>query len=79
MAACSVQEPFAKIPMKSFRIPGLDAIPKKKGKWRMILHLFAPYGGNVNDKIDKEHFPVHYAMLDDAVDLISRFGTGWPK
>lgn len=42
----------------------------------MILHLSAPYGESVNDGIDKEQFPVHYATVDDTVDLISRFGTG---
>ena len=76
MAAGRVLGPFVKIPIASFRSSGLGAIPKKNGKWRMILHLSAPYGGSVNDGIHEEQFPVHYATVDDAVDLISRFGTG---
>eukprot|EP00731_Ephydatia_muelleri_P007628 Em0003g1876a len=57
-------------------ISGLGAIPKKNRKWRMVLHLSAPHGGSVDDGIHKEQFPVHYATMDNAVDLISRFGTG---
>eukprot|EP00731_Ephydatia_muelleri_P002108 Em0001g2108a len=76
VAAGRVLGPFVKIPIASFRSSGLGAIPKKNGKWRMILHLSAPYGGSVNDGIHEEQFPVHYATVDDAVDLISRFGTG---
>ena len=52
VSADRVLGPFAKIPMDSFRTSGLGAIPKKNGKWRMILHLSAPYGENVNDGID---------------------------
>ena len=76
MAAGRVLGPFMKIPMASFRSSRLGAIPKKNGKWRMILHLSAPYGGSINDGTHEEQFPVHYATVDDAVDLISRFGTG---
>ena len=42
----------------------------------MILYLYALYGGSVNNGIHKEQFPVHYATVDNAVELISRFGTG---
>ena len=39
----------------------------------MILHLSAPFGSSVNDK---DQFPVQYSTVDDAVELISRYGTG---
>ena len=51
-------------------------ISKQSGTWRMILYLYALYGGSVNNGIHKEQFPVHYATVDNAVELISRFGTG---
>ena len=76
VAAGRVLGPFEHIPTPSFRSSGLGAIPKKNGGWRMILHLSAPYGRSVNDGIHKEQFPIHYATVDDAVDLISRFGKG---
>ena len=65
--------PFATPPMTTFRSSGLGAIPKKNG---MILHLSAPCGSSVNDGIDKDEFPVQYSTVDDAVELISRYGTG---
>ena len=68
--------PFATIPMNTFRSSGLGVIPKKNGKWRMILHLSAPFGSSVNDGIDNDQFPVQYSTVDDAVEMISRYGTG---
>ena len=68
--------PFATIPTNTFRSSGRGVIPKKNGKWRMILHLSAPFGSSVNDGIDNDQFPVQYSTVDDAVEMISRYGTG---
>ena len=55
--------PFEHIPMDTFRSSGLGAIPKKGGKWRMILHLSAPLGSSVNDGIDKDQFLTQWMRL----------------
>ena len=54
----------------------MGAVPKKNGKWRVIMHLSAPEGSSINDFIDKEDFPIHYATVDDAVAMVSRYGKG---
>ena len=69
--ACRVLGPFGTIPMNTFRSSGLGAIPKKNGK-----DLSAPVGSSINDGIDKDQFPVQYSTVDDAVELISKYGTG---
>ena len=40
------------------------------------MHLSAPEGSSINDFIDKEDFPIHYATVDDAVAMVSRYGKG---
>ena len=62
--------------METFRSSGLGAIPKKVGKWRMILHLSAPQGNSVNDGIDKDQFPIQYSTVDEAISLVTSFGAG---
>eukprot|EP00731_Ephydatia_muelleri_P017504 Em0010g602a len=49
---------------------------KKKGKWRVILHLSAPEGLSINDFIAKEEFAIHYSTIVGAVALLSRFNKG---
>ena len=63
-------------PIVNLRISGLGAAPKKNGKWRVILHLSAPYGASVNDGISREEFSFHYSTVDDAVRLLLRHGIG---
>ena len=65
--------PFSQRPLKHLRTSGLGAVPKKNGKWRVILHLSAPEGRSINDFIAKEEFSIHYSTIDDAVALLSRF------
>ncbi|KAL5509533.1 hypothetical protein EMCRGX_G004923 [Ephydatia muelleri] len=43
IAAGRVLGPFTVKPLINLRISGLGAAPKKNGKWRVILHLSAPY------------------------------------
>ena len=40
------------------------------------MHLSAPEGSSIDDFIDKEDFPIHYATVDDAVAMVSRYGKG---
>ena len=76
VAAGRVLGPFADRPLPSLRTSGLGAAAKKQGKWRMILHLSAPYGASVNDGISKEEFSLHYSSVDDAVKLLHPYGKG---
>ena len=75
VTAGRVLGPFEHIPMETFRSSGLGAIPKKGGKWRMILHLSAPLGNSVNDGIDKDQFPIQYSTVDEAISLVTSFGA----
>eukprot|EP00731_Ephydatia_muelleri_P037700 Em0539g2a len=68
--------PFSQRPLEHLRTSGLGAVPKKNGKWRVILHLSAPEGRSINDFIAKEEFSIHYSTIDDAVALLSRFSKG---
>mgnify|MGYP003461539734 FL=1 len=68
--------PFAERPLVNLRTSGMGAVPKKNGKWRVIMHLSAPEGSSINDFIHKEDFPIHYATVDDAVAMLSRYGRG---
>ena len=49
---------------------GVGVVPKKNGTWRMIMHLSAPLGSNVNDGIDPESYSLVYSTLDEAIRLI---------
>ena len=51
-------------------------VPKKHGKWRVILHLSAPSGRSINDFINKEEFTLHYSTIDNAVALLGNLKKG---
>ena len=76
VTAGRVLGPLEHIPMETFRSSGLGAIPKKGGKWMMILHLSAPLGNSVNDGIDKDQFPIQYSTVDKAISLVTSLGAG---
>ena len=38
------------------------------------MHLSASEGIGINDYIDKEDFPIHFAMVDDAVAMVTEYG-----
>ena len=40
------------------------------------MDLSSPRGSSINDFIDKEDFSLHYATFDQALALVSSFGTG---
>ena len=75
-AAGRVLGPFATPPLPRQRCSGLGAVPKKDGRWRMILHFSAPVGSSINDFIDKEEYSLHYASVDDAVHSLLTLGPG---
>ena len=68
--------PFTTSPIYPLQCSGLGAIPKKNGKWRMIMHLSAPAGRSVNDGIHPEEFSLHYSSVDDAVAILLHLGKG---
>ena len=68
--------PFNVRPLPSLRCSGLGIVPKKGNKWRMILHLSAPFGSSINDFISKESFSLQYFSMDDAVWFLVSLGPG---
>ncbi|KAL5515958.1 hypothetical protein EMCRGX_G001212 [Ephydatia muelleri] len=70
VAAGRVLGPFTDRLLPSLRTSGLGAAAKQQEKWRMILHLSAPYGASVNNGISKEEFSLHYSSVVDAVKLL---------
>ena len=54
----------------------LGVVPKKDGSWRIIMDLSSPRGSYINDFISKEDFTLQYASFDQALALVSSFGTG---
>ena len=74
MEAGRVHGPFLEPPLPNFRTSGLGVVPKKNGKWRVILHLSAPAGVSINDSISKEEYTLHYISMDDAVKMVHGHG-----
>ena len=68
--------PFTTPPIYPLHCSGLGMIPKKNGKWCMIMHLSAPAGRSVNDGIHPEDFSLHYSSVDDAVAILLHLGKG---
>ena len=70
--------PFVNIPFKQFRInPVGVAEGKYSKKKRLIVDLSAPHDDENNpslNDIDKEEFSLQYVTIDDAINLIKRFG-----
>ena len=56
----------------------LGLVPKAhhSNKWRMICDLSSPIGHSVNDGISPDLCSLHYAKVDDAVDIIRKLGRG---
>eukprot|EP00731_Ephydatia_muelleri_P032905 Em0024g449a len=74
IAAGRILGPFSEHLLTNQCTSGLGAVPKKNGKWRVIMHLSAPEGIGINDYIDKEDFPIRYATVDDAVAMVTEYG-----
>ena len=71
-----IQGPFVERPLPALRCSGLGVVPKKGNKWRMILHLSAPYNSSINDYISKEDYSLQYTSIDDAVRILSSLEPG---
>ena len=72
-ASCARSEttgPFPSPPFQFMRRSGIGAIPKKNGKPRMIHHLSSPEGTGANDSIPAEPLSLHYASIDNAINII---------
>ena len=56
----------------------LGLVPKGHvaGQWRLIVDLSSPARCSVNDGISKDLCSLHYASLDEALDLIRALGPG---
>ena len=74
--AKGIAGPFETLPFTNFQCSGIRVVPKKEGKWRVINHLSAPFGGSVNDFINPKEFSLHYTSVDHAINICSRLGQG---
>ena len=64
------------------KLSPLGVVPKRQeGQYRLIHHLSYPRasGWSVNGGISKEHTPVSYAGIEDAIAVIKRLGRGFAK
>ena len=54
----------------------IGLIPKARqvGKWRMIVDLYYPAGGSVNDGISRTLSSVRYASVDNAMEIFRSLG-----
>lgn len=54
----------------------LGLVPKahQTNKWRLIVDLSHPTGSSVNDGISPDQCSLHYASVDDAVNIIQKLG-----
>ena len=68
--------PYSHPPFTPFNLNPLGAVPKKSGKWRLIMHLSHPPGTSVNDGIPIEEFSLRYISVDAAADAIMTLGRG---
>ena len=56
--------PFREIPYPNLQISPIGVVPKKEeGQFRLIHHLYYPFGSSVNDFIPEEIKQVHYASI----------------
>ena len=73
--------PFIQPPFNVFRISPIGvAEGKYSKKKRLIVDLSAPYDKedvlSINELIDKEQFSLSYVTIDDAINLILKYGQG---
>ena len=73
-----VAGPFDNPPFENLHISPLGLLPKKTpGEFRIIQHLSYPEGSSMNDGIPDSLCSVHYQNIDNAVELVKKFGQGW--
>ncbi len=55
-SSSGILRPYAELRLPLLQCFGLGVVPKKGGKWRVIMHLLAPVGSSINDHISREQF-----------------------
>ena len=60
-------------PIRSLKYSGLGVIPKKSGKWRMILHLSTSLGRSIHISKEDFLFVMHPWMMSH---MLSALGKG---
>lgn len=69
--------PFASPPLDNFVTSPLGLVPKGNSQeFRTIHHLSYPKGNSVNDGIPEEFKSVSYQNIDNAVELLRKYGKG---
>ena len=72
--------PFDSAPFDHYRVSPLSVAEHKyTNKKRLVLDLSAPHDSDVpsvNSLIDKDTYSMHYARVDNAIDIIRRLGRG---
>ena len=79
MSFGAILGPFDKPPCEHIHCSPLLTRPKDGNKRRVILNLSYPYGGSVNDQVDKQHFDgsefiLRFPTIDDIVAEINKLG-----
>ncbi len=75
-AAGNTAGPFPTPPLPAFIVSPLEAVSKKRNKWRLIMHLTFPPRNSVNYHINIEDFPLRYASVYNAMDSVMRLERG---
>ena len=75
-AAGRICGPFQDPLFPNLHCSGLRAIPKKDGRWQMILHLSAPAGCSINDHIAQDDYLLDHTSIDDAIRILLWLGKG---
>lgn len=69
--------PFQTAPFPVFRTSPIGIVPKKTANdFRLIHHLSYPRGSSINDSIPDDCASVHYATINDAVNILKKLGAG---
>ncbi len=69
VSTCAEGRVLGPFPMTAFptvQVSRFGVIPKKSGKWRLIVDLSSPEGNSVNDGIASEFCSMRYASIDEA-------------
>ena len=68
--------PFSSLPIRTLQCSPLGVVSKEDSSWCIIMDLFSSRGSSINDFIPKENYTLQYATLNQALALVSSFGTG---
>ena len=70
--------PLSQAAVTQVHVSPIGLVPKghDTGRWRMIVDLSSPNPNSVNDGIQEDRCSLHYASMDDALQLICSLGPG---